>query len=229
MKSTCPTCGTSFRIDPSKIPAGGVQARCSRCGGIISIQAPAQALSASPAAEPRPISPAQAEGHAEPLPELQPRALEARPISPIEAEGHTEPLPELPPLPELQTRAEVQPRPEAPPPPAAVRAPAAATAPAAPKAAVAPAPPGPSPIFGKPDPHGKARRLARALVSDIAVYHPERRDRGLEQGTLRQEFREEIRKSWDEYVGQVGESLARSTPYFREALNEILAGGKTVF
>jgi hypothetical protein len=89
--------------------------------------------------------------------------------------------------------------------------------------------PRPSPIFGRPDPHGKARRLARALVSDIAVYNPERRDRGLEQGTLRQEFREEIRKSWEEYVGQVGESLARGTPYFREALNEILAGGRSVF
>jgi hypothetical protein len=61
------------------------------------------------------------------------------------------------------------------------------------------------------------------------VYNPERRDRGLEQGTLRQEFREEIRKSWEEYVGQVGESLARGTPYFREALNEILAGGRSVF
>jgi hypothetical protein len=79
------------------------------------------------------------------------------------------------------------------------------------------------------DPHGKARRLARALISDIVVYHPERRERSLAGGTLRQEFREEIRKSWDEYVGQVGESLARGTPYFRDALNEILAGGEPLF
>ncbi|HEX7120472.1 MAG TPA: hypothetical protein VF212_16895 [Longimicrobiales bacterium] len=49
------------------------------------------------------------------------------------------------------------------------------------------------------------------------------------EGTLRQEFREEIRKSWEEYVAQVGESIARSTPYFREALNEILAGGRPLF
>ena len=42
-------------------------------------------------------------------------------------------------------------------------------------------------------------------------------------------IREEIRKSWDEYVAQVGEQLARSTPYFREALNEILARGQQVF
>jgi len=61
------------------------------------------------------------------------------------------------------------------------------------------------------------------------VYNPERRERGLAEGTLRQEFREEIRKSWEEYVAQVGESIARSTPYFREALNEILAGGRPLF
>ena len=83
--------------------------------------------------------------------------------------------------------------------------------------------------FGVADPHGKARRLARALVSDIVVYHPERRERATAAGTLRQEFRDEIRKSWDEYVAQVGDPLARGTPYFREALNEILAGGNAVF
>jgi hypothetical protein len=84
-------------------------------------------------------------------------------------------------------------------------------------------------VFGAADPHAKARRLARALVSDIVVYHPERRERSLRDGTLRQEFREEIKKSWDEYVAQVGDSVARSTTYFRDALNEVLAGGTAVF
>lgn len=93
----------------------------------------------------------------------------------------------------------------------------------------APARPTTPPSFGRPDPDAKARRLARALVSDIVVYHPERRDRSLAEGTLRQEFREEIRKSWDEYVAQVGMETARSSPHFQEALNEILAGGRNVF
>jgi predicted Zn finger-like uncharacterized protein len=83
--------------------------------------------------------------------------------------------------------------------------------------------------FGSTDPQARAKRLARALVSDIVVYHPERRDRSRSEGTLRQEFREEIRKSWDEYVAQVGASFARETPFFRDALNEILAGGERVF
>jgi hypothetical protein len=83
--------------------------------------------------------------------------------------------------------------------------------------------------FGTADPKARARRLARALVSDIVVYHPERRDRSRREGTLRQEFREEIRKSWEEYVSQVGTDFARETPFFRDALNEILAGGERVF
>jgi hypothetical protein len=40
---------------------------------------------------------------------------------------------------------------------------------------------------------------------------------------------EEIKKSWEEYVGQVGAETARSTPHFRDALNDILAKGQTVF
>lgn len=87
----------------------------------------------------------------------------------------------------------------------------------------------PAPFGARSDPHRRAARLARALVSDIVVYHPERRTRSLRQGTLRQEFREEIRKSWEEYANQVGGDFARQTTYFRDALNEILADGATVF
>lgn len=79
------------------------------------------------------------------------------------------------------------------------------------------------------DPTQKARRLARALVSDLVVYHPEKRRRGLAEGTLPALFEEEIKKSWEEYVEQVGEELAQSTPHFTDALNEILAGGRSVF
>jgi predicted Zn finger-like uncharacterized protein len=87
----------------------------------------------------------------------------------------------------------------------------------------------PPPPFGSSDPHARARRLARALVSDIVVYHPDRRERSIRLGTVRQEFREEIRKSWDEYVSHVGNQMARDTAYFRDALNELLAGGANVF
>src|SRR2546429_202125 len=75
----------------------------------------------------------------------------------------------------------------------------------------------------------KARRLARALVSDLVVYHPEKRQQGLRDGTLPQLFKDEIEKSWQEYVEQVGQEVAKSTPFWAEALNEILAGGNKVF
>jgi hypothetical protein len=79
------------------------------------------------------------------------------------------------------------------------------------------------------DPSAKARRLARALISDLAVYYPDRRKEGLSAGTLKQLFEEEIKKSWEEYTEQVGKDIAESTTHFSDALNEILAGGQKIF
>jgi len=124
------------------------------------------------------------------------------------------------------------PRADPPPAPRAPAAPAAAPAPAAP-AAAAPgqrsSPLRPVNPFMVQDPKQKARRLARALVSDLVVYHPEKRQQGLRDGTLPRLFKDEIEKSWQEYVEQVGAELAKSTPFWAEALNEILAGGNKVF
>lgn len=78
-------------------------------------------------------------------------------------------------------------------------------------------------------PELRARRLARALVSDLVAYNPQKREEGLRDGTLRQLFRDEIRKSWEEYVEQVGAHVAESTPHFQDALNDVLAGGRRVF
>lgn len=287
MKSTCPHCGATFRIDERKVPREGVHARCSRCGGVFEIQIPRDAAGIAPTIAPQPAVQHQVEeeyqeplpelvsgrrppdeprgdelaDHQEPLPELTAPSRSVELPDRSEEELQTEPLPELtapPRATEPSEPPEAEPEPEPLPELTSHRTSAdsavipelegyppelPALAPQAPAAPDRPAPPTPrepapavqmtgrgsSPLFGKPDPHGKARRLARALVSDIAVYNPERRDRGLSDGTLRQEFREEIRKSWDEYVAQVGESIARGTPYFREALNEILAGGRTLF
>jgi predicted Zn finger-like uncharacterized protein len=83
--------------------------------------------------------------------------------------------------------------------------------------------------FLSQDPALKARRLARALISDMVVYHPAKRQEGLRDGNLRELFDEEIKKSWEEYADQVGKNVADTTPYFKEALNEILAGGRQIF
>jgi hypothetical protein len=97
--------------------------------------------------------------------------------------------------------------------------------------AVAPEPKPRRPVnpFLSKDPKQKARRLARALVSDMIVYQPQKRQEALAAGSLKEAFAEEIKKSWEEYVDQIGEELAKSTDFFKEALNDILAGGNTIF
>jgi predicted Zn finger-like uncharacterized protein len=117
--------------------------------------------------------------------------------------------------------------------PAQPQAPASA-APATPPTPPAVSPPavprtGAAPRFGASDPSAKARRLARALVSDIVTYHPDRREAALRDGTLKREFMEEIKKSWEEYVLQVGRETAQGTTHFRDALNDILARGEKLF
>lgn len=83
--------------------------------------------------------------------------------------------------------------------------------------------------FLRRDPHDKARRLANSLVSDIIAYHPTEYAAARAAGTLPETFREEIHKSHADYVDQVGQALADSTPYFRDALNTILAAGQPLF
>ena len=173
MNVQCTSCKTVFRIDPRKVPAGGVRARCSICRAVFDVPAP----------------PADAG-------------------TPAPATATT---------------------PAAPPPPAASPTPTPPSPPPAPVAAPTPAAPRPPSPFGSSDPAAKARRLARALISDIVTYFPDRREQALAAGTLRKEFTEEIKKSWEEYTAQVGTDMAKQTPYFREALNDILAKGQQVF
>ena len=83
--------------------------------------------------------------------------------------------------------------------------------------------------FLRADPDTRARRLARALVSDLVAYHPQKREEGVREGTLRQLFRDDIRKSYEEYVEQVGREVAEQSRHFQDALNDILAGGRALF
>lgn len=191
MNVTCPACQTVFRVDPAKVPAAGVRARCSVCGGVFRVPG---------SGAPQPVIPAP-----------------ARVEAPAAA---APPMPESPPAPRVPDPAP-PPGVSVPVPPLPRAAPASSPPAAAPRRAVNP--------FLSQDPKAKARRLARALVSDIVVYHPEKRRDGLRNGTLKLLFEEEIQKSWEEYTEQVGTELAQSTPYFHEALNEILADGQPLF
>lgn len=225
MNVTCPGCATVFRVDPAKVPERGVRARCSVCGGLIAVRRPDLAAPATPptaAAVPAPeVTPAPPE----PPPVAAASVVPAPPSAP--AAVATPPPPERPPLvtPDVPLSAlpgSGRPEPEA-------DAPVAPQAVPGPQGGSQAAPGRFSNPFLQQDPSTRARRLARALVSDLVVYHPEKRQRGLAEGNLKDLFAEEIRKSWEEYVEQVGEELAGTTPYFTEALNEILAEGEQLF
>jgi hypothetical protein len=79
------------------------------------------------------------------------------------------------------------------------------------------------------DPNAKARRLARALVSDLVSYFPQKKEEGLRNGTLKDLLGEEIKKSYQEFVDQIGREFAETTTHFTDALNDILAGGQKLF
>jgi len=111
---------------------------------------------------------------------------------------------------------------------------------ATPRASQPVRPSSPTPAAGAPlrkpvnpflsnDPNLKARRLARALVSDMIAYLPDKREQGLKDGTLKALFKEEIKKSYEEYVDQIGKEFADSTNHFQDALNDLLAGGQKMF
>ena len=199
MNVRCPQCQSTFRVDPERVPAGGIKARCSRCSNVFEITREG-AQAAPPPSGPKlvPTSPP-----AEPaIPRALPTPPPPAPLRPVAASAPVA---------------------------AVVTAPPPAPAPTAPAAAVSTATAPKRASFRNQDPAARAQRLARALVSDIVAYNKERLQKTTGAAALRTEFRDEIRKSWEEYVEQVGLETAKATPYFRDALNELLAKGAKIF
>ena len=69
MNVACPQCKTVFRVDPRKVPAEGVRARCSVCGGVFEVVSEGQARGApAPAAASTPSAAAAPSASAPPRP-----------------------------------------------------------------------------------------------------------------------------------------------------------------
>jgi predicted Zn finger-like uncharacterized protein len=226
MNVSCPKCQTVFRIDPSKVPQRGVRARCSECAGVFFVgheaaleppvrPMPAAVTPQAPSAQPGPARPAFTAPAGAPR---QPPPSPPMPVRPAARPAVPPPMP-VPAVPQPALPTAVSPTPAMP--VAAPAAPAPVAAPPGPRRPVNP--------FLAQDPATKARRLARALISDLVVYHPAKRADGLRDGTLKLLFEDEIKKCWEEYTEQVGLEMATSTTFFTEALNEILADGQPVF
>lgn len=217
MTVTCPECSSIFRVDPAKVPVTGVRARCSVCGGVISIPAGALPVTVTPAAGVGAVR-------------VPPRA--ATPVASLRTVARLTPT-GVAPIPSPPVRSAVTPMAV----PAAISGassfapPRSPDVPTAQQATTGTPSTARRPInpFLKADPQERARRLARALVSDLVAYHPQKREAGLRDGNLRQLFRDEIKKSYEEYIEQVGRESAEASSHFQDALNEILAGGNRVF
>jgi predicted Zn finger-like uncharacterized protein len=205
-----------FRVDPERVPPNGVKARCARCSNVFELTR--EGVKGQPAS----VAPAPA-----PTPKAERAAQASAPAPLTDAAEATASGPRLVVSP-AQERAAPRPIPVGPPPGLSPQP--APSGPAAPSASTATeARPGKRPSFRNQDPAARAQRLARALVSDIVAYNKERLQRTAGAAALRSEFRDEIRKSWEEYVEQVGLDVAKNTPYFRDALNEMLAKGSKIF
>jgi predicted Zn finger-like uncharacterized protein len=221
----CPSCLTEFELDPNKVPLAGVRARCSVCSAVITVPPPAVA-DRKQEHTPHAASPVVETAPADPVVSTPTPSTPIAATVPI-AEGQSAAQPAAP---------SVTPEPpQSVPPQGAVPqtpvGPIGQTRPTAPTGEPLREAPRRKPVnpFLTRDPALRAKRLARALVSDIVAYHPAKHAEGLRDGTLQTLFREEIRKSYEEYVEQVGREFAESTTHFRDALNDILAGGYKQF
>jgi predicted Zn finger-like uncharacterized protein len=77
--------------------------------------------------------------------------------------------------------------------------------------------------------HERARRLAKVLASDLVLYHKDKVEQGLREGTLAKLLGTEIRRSWEYYCQQIPKQVVESTNYFKEALNRIVGKGREIF
>ena len=77
--------------------------------------------------------------------------------------------------------------------------------------------------------HKRAKRLAKALASDLVLYNRDKVEQGLRDGTLGHLLGSEIRKSWEYYCQQIPEHIRDSSDYFKEQLNKIVGKGEQIF
>jgi len=242
MKVECSSCHARYVIPDEKIPVQGARVRCRKCQAVFS---GASAPTNRPLIPPTPqqaappslgMDPGIVQGptFGTPMAEPAPQAPRSFDSDPFASQPSKEPPSAPSPSPQLDrfvnAFAPSAPAVASPPPAPAMPSP---EAPPAPNPNVSPFSPSAGIPAGLPEAerlkHERARRLARVLASDIAIYNKEKRDRGIQDGNLVAVLGYEIKKSWEVYKERVTAELANATPYFRDALNEMLAEGKKVF
>jgi len=67
-----------------------------------------------------------------------------------------------------------------------------------------------------------ARRIARAVVSDIALYNAKKVEEGIVNDSLFDLLKEEIEEGRSYYLSRVAPEIAEETNYFNQALVDVL-------
>ncbi|MBI3394136.1 MAG: zinc-ribbon domain-containing protein [Nitrospirae bacterium] len=98
--------------------------------------------------------------------------------------------------------------------------------PVAPPAFEIPAPPPPPPAPEIPAAQaegvGRARRFARTILSDIALYNPKVVEEGIRIGSLREALKGEIQEGKDLYALRIPEEVRRLGDFYEEAITEFI-------
>jgi len=243
----CNQCHARYNVDENKIPPSGVKVRCHKCQNVIVIQK--EPAKPEPSAEPvQPDIPS--------TPDVQPPVTHPQPPSspPTEPQAPGVPEPEAPvvsgsdayqpPPPDVPAdepeAPDEQPEPETPdvlpsePEPPETSPPVEEPSIEEPVAVQ-------EPPFEEPAPQAvelseedkkwseRARRLAKALASDLVLYNQDKVEEGLRNGTLADLLGSEIRRSWEYYCQQIPKHIIESTDHFKDQLNKIVGKGKEIF
>ncbi len=203
----CTNCHSKYNVDENKIPASGVKVKCPKCQNVILIKKESPpSIPEVPRVETPP-----------PPPKVEPPYK----VEPTVSSEMQKPAQENIPQPTVQP----PPKPEIPEPPQV-------ESPVAPQAEIVSKPKTPlQPEMSEEDKkwHERARRLAKALASDLVLYNQEKVEQGLRDGTLVQLLGAEIKRSWEYYCQQIPKHIVENTDYFREQLNKIVGKGKEIF
>jgi hypothetical protein len=74
-------------------------------------------------------------------------------------------------------------------------------------------------MIGDPAAHEAAKRLARIIISDIALYNQRAVEEGVRNGTIHDVLRDEIQEGKKLYERRVPAEIVSSTDYYREAID----------
>jgi predicted Zn finger-like uncharacterized protein len=248
MHVECSSCQARYVIADDKIPVQGARVRCRKCQAVFSVERPASPPTPAelplipPTPHEAPPAPAPSPFESAPSPFAGPPSAAPSAFTSSSAESNPFGPPPQPTGPSQVAPTQVE-RFSFESPASSAHQPAASAPATSAAPSVAPEPPAPEPVSpfspsagipsGLPEAerlkHERARRLARVLASDIAIYNKEKRERGIQDGNLVAVLGYEIKKSWEVYKERVTPELANATPYFRDALNDMLAEGKKVF